>query len=119
MFDGVARVSALNSLVLSDTDVNYGKIDLTTANQPTTAFLSLLSLLILHILSSQASNNHINISWEVLVQDLLVMFDLNCRDPGDPARFHLTMSNDTRRKYRSRIYASSVVVPDGLLTICC
>jgi hypothetical protein len=53
----------------------------------------------------------------VLVQDLFVIIDLNCRDPGDPARFHITMSNDTRRKYRSRIYASSVVVPDGLLTI--
>jgi hypothetical protein len=32
MFDGLARVFVLNWVVLSDTDVNYRKFDLTTAN---------------------------------------------------------------------------------------
>jgi hypothetical protein len=79
--------------------------------------MSLLILPILCILSPQTPKNHINILWEVLVQDLPVIMDSNCRDPGDPARSSITMSNDIRRKYRSRINASSVVVPDGLLTI--
>jgi hypothetical protein len=52
IFDGLARAFALNWVVLSDTDVDYIKVDTTTANQPTTAFLSLLILLILHKISS-------------------------------------------------------------------